>query len=117
MLLGPPASGKGTQGRLLAEDGKLAYLSTGKQLRHEIERQTELGQEAEGYLAAGQYVPDELALTLALGWLAKVEGGWVLDGFPRTIPQAERLDEFLGAEANDLRALLLEVPAAVAQLC
>lgn len=111
VLLGPPASGKGTQGRMLAEHCELAYLSTGKQLRRELKAGSALGQRAEPFLAAGQFVPDDLALTLALDWIKGVEGGWVLDGFPRTLPQAENLDAFLGPQSDDLRALLLEVPA------
>ncbi len=110
VLLGPPASGKGTQGRLLANKGGLAYFSTGRQLRRELKAGTELGRRADPYLAAGCYVPDELALALALTWVSGVDGGWVLDGFPRTLPQAQDLDAFLAPQEAALRALILEVP-------
>ena len=71
-----------------------------------------LGKEVEPYLAAGQYVPDELVLALVIGWIKKEKGGWVLDGFPRTLPQAEELDRVLGGEGAHLKALLLEGPVA-----
>ena len=112
VLLGPPASGKGTQGRLLAKEGNLSYFSTGKQLRREMKAASPLGKEAEPYLAAGQYVPDELVLALVIGWIKKEKGGWVLDGFPRTLPQAEELDRVLGGDGAHLKALLLEGPVA-----
>lgn len=112
VLLGPPASGKGTQGRLLARERNLSYFSTGKQLRREMKAASRLGKEVEPYLAAGQYVPDELVLALVIGWIKKEKGGWVLDGFPRTLPQAEELDRVLGGEGAHLKALLLEGPVA-----
>ncbi len=108
VLLGPPASGKGTQGRLLAKEKKLSYFSSGKQLRREVKAGSVLGKEAEPYLVAGHYVPDELALALVTDWIRKVSGGWVLDGFPRTLPQAEELDRFLGTDGMRLRALLMD---------
>ncbi|MCH2064150.1 MAG: nucleoside monophosphate kinase [Roseibacillus sp.] len=112
VLLGPPASGKGTQGRLLAKEKMLSYFSTGKQLRQEVKVGSLLGKEAEPYLVTGHYVPDELALALATAWIRKVKGGWVLDGFPRTLPQAEELDQALGVDSDCLRALLMEGPVA-----
>jgi len=112
VLLGPPASGKGTQGRLLARERNLSYFSSGKQLRREMKAASRLGKEVEPYLAAGQYVPDELVLALVIGWIKKEKGGWVLDGFPRTLPQAEELDRVLGGEKAHLKALLLEGPVA-----
>jgi len=112
VLLGPPASGKGTQGRLLARERNLSYFSTGKQLRREMKAASRLGKEVEPYLAAGQYVPDELVLALVIGWIKKEKGGWVLDGFPRTLPQAEELDRVLGGDGAHLKALLLEGPVA-----
>lgn len=112
VLLGPPASGKGTQGRLLARERNLSYFSSGKQLRREMKAASRLGKEVEPYLAAGQYVPDELVLALVIGWIKKEKGGWVLDGFPRTLPQAEELDRVLGGDGAHLKALLLEGPVA-----
>ncbi|NNM29418.1 MAG: nucleoside monophosphate kinase, partial [Akkermansiaceae bacterium] len=110
VLLGPPGCGKGTQGHLLADAAGAAYFSTGKQLRRELESGTALGEEARPFLDAGRYVPDAMALRLALDWLQGVEGGWVLDGFPRTLAQARELDRHLGPAAAALQAVLLEVP-------
>lgn len=110
VLLGAPASGKGTQGRKLAEVLGLGFLSTGKQLRREVRSGSDLGREADKYLVRGQYVPDSLALAIAFNWLGENTGGWVLDGFPRTLAQAKELDEFLGERAHDLRAIGLEIP-------
>lgn len=115
VLLGPPASGKGTQGRLLAEQCGHAYFSTGKQLRRELKAGTDLGKAAEPYLAVGKYVPDELVLAIAFNWIEEADGSWILDGFPRTLPQATKLDEFLKDAKGTLRALLLEVPSAELQ--
>ena len=111
VLIGPPACGKGTQGRHLAEATGAAYFSTGKQLRREMEAATPLGREAVRYLDAGQYVPDTMAQELAFHWLRDVAGGWILDGFPRTLAQARELDRFLGAGRDVLQAVLLDVPA------
>jgi len=111
VLLGPPASGKGTQGRLLADTLELPYFSTGRQLRRELKARSAIGREAEPYLEVGRYVPDELVLSLLMSWLEKHKGGWVLDGFPRTVPQSEDFDRFLGSRRQNLRAILLEAPA------
>lgn len=96
VMLGPPASGKGTQGRLLAEQRGLGYLSTGARLRREIEERSPLGREAQSYLDRSQYVPDELAVRLVADWLGGHSEGWLLDGFPRSIPQAKALVELAG---------------------
>jgi adenylate kinase len=93
---------------LLAKEKKLSYFSTGKQLRREVKAGSVLGKEAEPYLVAGHYVPDELALALVADWIRKVNGGWVLDGFPRTLPQAEEFDRCLGRDRMHLRALLMD---------
>jgi len=89
ILLGPPASGKGTQSRLISEYLNVPALGTGNLLRAAIEEQTELGKEADSYLEKGLYVPDELILKLVDEWMLKQEGGWLLDGFPRTQAQAD----------------------------
>ncbi|MDP0491811.1 MAG: nucleoside monophosphate kinase [Verrucomicrobiota bacterium JB023] len=106
-LLGPPASGKGTQGRRLAERFAVPYLSTGACLRREIERGSAIGQQAEGYLARNEFVPDSLAVDLVRSWLSEHDGGWVLDGFPRSLPQAEALVMDAG---TNFQAIALEVP-------
>jgi adenylate kinase len=113
VLLGPPASGKGTQGRSLAAALDLGYLSTGALLRENIEAGTPLGLAAVPILARGGYLPDELMCPLLSDWLEKNDSGkgWVLDGFPRSIPQAEFLDcgfSEIGAALDG--AIALEAP-------
>jgi adenylate kinase len=112
VLLGPPASGKGTQGRRLAESLGLSYLSTGALLREEMEQDTPLGREARPILARGGYLPDELMCPILGDWLERRDaGGWVLDGFPRSLPQALYLDGWLVAHGAQLDgAVSLEVP-------
>lgn len=113
VLLGPPASGKGTHGRRLATALKLNYLSTGALLRENMEEGTPLGLAAEPILARGGYLSDELMCPVIGDWLEKHPDspGWVLDGFPRSLPQAEYLDQKL--LENGLffdAAIALEVP-------
>lgn len=111
VLLGPPASGKGTQGRRLAEHLGLGYLSTGALLRENVENNTALGRAAAPLLAKGEYLPDELMCSILADWLAAQTGGWVLDGFPRSRPQAEFLDGWLKEHSLFLDAAVsLEVP-------
>lgn len=111
VLLGPPASGKGTQGRRLAEELGLSYLSTGALLRSAMEAGSALGKEAEPILARGEYLPDSLMCPIMEEWLATQSHGWVLDGFPRSLPQAEFLDQSLEKSGFALdAAILLEVP-------
>jgi adenylate kinase len=111
VLLGPPASGKGTQGRRLAEALGLGYLSTGALLRHHVQGKTELGRKAEPILARGEYLPDDLMEPILEEWLLRQSGGWVLDGFPRSKPQAIWLDQWLEKHATPLdAAVCLEVP-------
>lgn len=107
-MLGPPASGKGTQGRLFAEKRGFTYLSTGSRLRREIEDGSPIGQRAKRYLDAHQYVPDDLVIEMVAEWLKAQSGGWLLDGFPRSVPQAEALLELTG---DSLVVLDLQVPA------
>ena len=111
VLLGPPACGKGTQGRRIAETLGLGYLSTGALLREQVEARTELGNQAEPILARGEYLPDSLMNPILAEWLSQQGGGWVLDGFPRSLPQAIFLDEWLEAHGLSLdAAIFLEVP-------
>lgn len=109
VLLGPPACGKGTQGRRLARARQRSYFSTGKQLRREVSAGSSLGAEVGPYLSRNEYVPDRLAMALATAWLEGETGGWILDGFPRTKPQALAFDEILGEKNPSLRALFLDV--------
>lgn len=111
VLLGPPASGKGTQGRRLAEGLGLGYLSTGALLREAMEAGTDLGKQAEPILARGEYLPDDLMCPILADWLSRQTGGWVLDGFPRSMPQAVFLDDWLGRHGLRVDAAVsLEVP-------
>lgn len=111
VLLGPPASGKGTQGRRLAESLVLGYLSTGALLREHVEARTDLGKQAEPILARGEYLPDGLMCPIIADWLSRQTGGWVLDGFPRSLPQAVFLDGWLaGRDLKIDAAVSLEVP-------
>lgn len=111
ILLGPPASGKGTQGRRLAGALGLAYLSTGALLREELEKDSPLGREVRPILARGEYVPDELMFPILADWLVNHRGGWVLDGFPRSLPQAEFLDSWLRDHDDAIDAAVsLDVP-------
>ncbi|MFU8893698.1 MAG: adenylate kinase family protein [Luteolibacter sp.] len=111
VLLGPPASGKGTQGRKLADALGLGYLSTGALLRHHVAGKTPLGLKAEPILARGEYLPDDLMEPILEEWLLDQTGGWVLDGFPRSRPQAVWLDQWLAERGISLdAAICLEVP-------
>lgn len=111
VLLGPPASGKGTQGRRLAERLGLAYLSTGALLREQMEQGTDLGRKAQPILARGGYLPDELMLPILADWLTHQNDGWVLDGFPRSLPQAKFLDDALARSGLVMDVVIsLEAP-------
>ena len=111
VLLGPPASGKGTQGRRLAASLGLGYLSTGALLREQMEQKTALGELAVPILDRGEYLPDDLMCRILADWYSRQTGGWVLDGFPRSLPQALFLDELLSRDDLKLDgALCLEVP-------
>jgi len=94
ILLGAPGSGKGTQARLLAEYLGLVHLSTGDILRDEVRRKTQLGNQASQFMNAGELVPDELILNMIKTKLVfdNMTGGFVFDGFPRTVTQAKMLD-------------------------
>jgi adenylate kinase len=113
ILLGAPGSGKGTQGRALADHFGVRHVSTGDLLRAHIAEGTELGREAVPYVRRGELVPDELMLQVAgaaVGEAAR-EGGYVLDGFPRTLTQAERAYELAGpADVTADAVVYLAVP-------
>ncbi len=97
IMLGAPGAGKGTQAQMIADQYKIPHISTGDIFRANIKNGTELGKKAKSYMDAGQLVPDELTVQLLLDRVAQddCKDGYVLDGFPRTIPQAEVLDEAL----------------------
>ncbi|HEX6132486.1 MAG TPA: adenylate kinase [Longimicrobiales bacterium] len=109
ILFGPPGAGKGTQGALLAERLGLLRLSTGDVLRDAVRRGTSMGREAQRYMDAGELVPDEVIIGIVRDYLAGEAAGTgvIFDGFPRTLPQAERLDELLGSLDRPLRAVLV----------
>ncbi len=111
VLLGPPASGKGTQGRRLAAAFGLEYLGTGALLREIVENGGPHAAEIRPILARGGYLPDGLMCALMGDWLEDHRGGWVLDGFPRSPAQAVFLDGWLHARHDRLHAAVaLEVP-------
>lgn len=102
IMLGAPGAGKGTQAKMIADKYQIPHISTGDIFRSNIKEGTELGKEAKTYMDKGLLVPDELTVKILLDRVAKddCKNGYVLDGFPRTIPQAEVLDEAL-AKLND----------------
>lgn len=110
LFLGPPGAGKGTQAELLAERHQLLHLSTGDLLRAEVKAGTALGQEAEAVMARGELVSDALVLAIVRSRLEGHTGGWLLDGFPRNLAQAEALDDLLAELDQRIeRVLLLEL--------
>lgn len=108
ILLGAPGAGKGTLASYLIEKMGTPSISTGNILREAIKNNTPLGQQAKGYMDAGQLVPDDLVINLLKERIAKrdCKSGFILDGFPRTIPQAEALDEVAQIDC----ALAIDVP-------
>ena len=97
IMLGAPGAGKGTQAKMIAEKYSIPHISTGDIFRANISQGTELGKEAKKYMDQGLLVPDELTVKILLDRVAQEDckNGYVLDGFPRTIPQAEVLDKAL----------------------
>ncbi len=115
VIFGAPGSGKGTQSDKLIEHYKLFHISTGDVLRDNIKRGTELGKTAKGYIDQGQLVPDELIIDILAQVLDenkdKASEGVIFDGFPRTIPQAEALEQLLADRGTKIDAVVgLEVP-------
>ncbi|MBD5546755.1 MAG: adenylate kinase [Lachnospiraceae bacterium] len=102
IMLGAPGAGKGTQAKMIADKYNVPHISTGDIFRSNIKNGTELGMEAKKYMDQGLLVPDELTVKILLDRVAQddCKNGYVLDGFPRTIPQAEVLDKAL-SEIND----------------
>jgi len=113
ILLGPPGAGKGTQAERLRVDFPLAYIATGEMLRAAVDAGTELGLKAKAIMEKGDLVPDEVIIGLALERLRADDArdGFLLDGFPRTVPQAQALDAEMGKLGRKITAVLcLEVP-------
>jgi len=113
ILLGPPGAGKGTQAERLTDDFNLPYIATGNILRKAVAEETDLGKEAKSYMDKGELVPDEVITGVILAALGRDDArdGFLLDGFPRTEPQADALGEGLDAEDRRLTAvILIDVP-------
>jgi adenylate kinase len=113
ILLGPPGAGKGTQAERLRNDFRLPFISTGEMLRANVKEGTDLGVEAKQYMDAGDLVPDDVIVRMVGERLNEgdAEDGFILDGFPRTIAQAEALDEMLaGLRRRVNAAVLIDVP-------
>jgi len=112
VLLGPPGSGKGTQAKRLIDEKHWPQLSTGDMLRSAISQKSALGLEAKGYMDKGALVPDSVVIGLIAERTKQADcaNGFILDGFPRTIPQAEALDQMLAGQARRVdRAVLFEI--------
>jgi adenylate kinase len=109
VLLGPPGAGKGTQARRLSEDFGLPYIATGDMLREAVRDETELGAKVKEYMERGDLVPDDLIIKMIIDRLQKpdTENGFILDGFPRTLGQAEALDRELESLGRSLTAVLV----------
>lgn len=113
ILFGPPGAGKGTQADRLRIDFRLPFISTGDMLRANVKDGTELGSKAKEYMDEGELVPDELIVAMAAERLGEpdAQDGFILDGFPRTIEQAEALDKQLSELKRHITAaILIEVP-------
>jgi adenylate kinase len=113
ILFGPPGAGKGTQADRLRHDFQLPYIATGDMLRANVKEETDLGNEAKKYMDAGDLVPDDVIVKMARERLQEedAQDGFILDGFPRTLHQAEALDEMLGSLNRRITAaLLIDVP-------
>jgi adenylate kinase len=116
VLVGPPASGKGTQAKLMATRLGVPIISTGDMLRASVAAGTPLGLQAKSIMESGKLVPDEVVIGLVDERLGQkdTENGCILDGFPRTVPQAERLESLLARRSTRLDAVLqIDVPRAL----
>jgi adenylate kinase len=112
LLYGAPGSGKGTQANMLRSHFGIPHIATGDMLRAEIQAGTELGRQAQPILAAGQYVSDDIMIGIIRNRLrqADCDRGFIIDGFPRTVPQAEALDRLMGELGRDFdRVIYLKV--------
>ncbi|NUQ23752.1 MAG: adenylate kinase [Saprospiraceae bacterium] len=113
ILFGPPGSGKGTQAAQLVDRYRVLHISTGDLFRYEMGNNTPLGQKAKSFIEKGELVPDEITIGMLQN---KVDAhpeaqGYIFDGFPRTIPQAEALDAFLAGRGQAIsRLIMLDVP-------
>ena len=115
VFLGPPGAGKGTQAKKVAEAASLAHISTGDMLRQEVAAATSLGAQAKTFMDAGKLVPDDVIIGMVKVRIQKpdAKNAWILDGFPRTLPQAEALDRNLQGAAALSHVIYFAVPESV----
>jgi adenylate kinase len=107
LFLGPPGAGKGTQAQRLADSHGLLHLSTGELLRAEVQAGSDLGREAKEVMERGELVSDALVLAIVRSRLQPPAGGWLLDGFPRNLSQAEALDGLLAELGQSIELVVL----------
>ncbi|MEW6183692.1 MAG: adenylate kinase [Bacillota bacterium] len=111
LIMGPPGAGKGTQSEVLVNELKIPHISTGDMLREAVKQGTEMGKKAKEFMDAGKLVPDSVIIGVVRDRLAGCKEGFLLDGFPRTVPQAEALDESLKQLAIKLNGVInINVP-------
>ncbi|MGB7861289.1 MAG: adenylate kinase [Acidimicrobiia bacterium] len=110
LFIGPPGAGKGTQATRVAERLGVPHISTGEMFRHHVSNHTELGRKVEAIMAAGDYVPDEITVAMLAERIADddARSGYILDGFPRTLPQVVALDSLIGVDGLD-KVVVFEV--------
>ncbi len=108
ILLGPPGSGKGTQAMAIQEERYIVHLSTGEMLRAEVASKSDVGKRAKEIIETGKFVPDELIIELVSDRVQKQDckTGFILDGFPRTLPQAKALDGLLGSQGRAIEYVI-----------
>ena len=108
VILGPPGAGKGTQAKLISEDAGIPHVNTGDMYRAAVAAGSELGKRVKPYMDAGELVPDDLTIEVVRERLSQPDTmeGFVLDGFPRTLPQAEALDEILAVSDRGISVVL-----------
>ena len=109
ILMGPPGAGKGTQAKIIAERLSIPAISTGDIFRRNVSEETELGRQAKRYMDAGDYVPDEITNAMVRDRIAEPDavGGFLLDGYPRTVAQVEELDAMLEANGSAIDAVVV----------
>lgn len=115
MFLGAPGAGKGTQAKKVAEAAGIAHISTGDMLRAQVAAGTALGLQAKSFMDAGNLVPDDVIIGMVKARIAEpdAKNAWILDGFPRTLPQAKALDASLPTDAALSHVIYFDVPESV----
>lgn len=119
VLFGPPGAGKGTQARRLVERFDLALIATGDIFRANVQQGTELGRQAKAYMEAGELVPDDVTVGMVVDAIRATHAGFVLDGFPRSVPQAEALEvelEVMGRPLTAALAFLVDEEVSLARI-